>query len=151
MKKKTNVTKIWFLILFLLVATYLVITVYQIVSYQNGTKTEAVVSKVHHQRIKSGSRHQTSSKSTKVIIKYYANDTEFEKSIKLSGWKHIKKGDKIKVSYNPDKNEKVYVKKVIFEDIRFTILLIGFTVLQIVIVRRFKNSEKSEKGEHLNE
>ena len=151
MKKKTNVTKIWFLILFLLIAVYLVITVYQVVGSQKGTKTEAVVSKVHHQRIKSGSRHQTSSKSTKVKIKYYANDTEFEKSIKLRGWKHIQRGDKIKVSYNPDKNEKVYVKKVIFEDIRFTILLIGFTVLQIVIVRRFKNSEKSEKGEHLNE
>ena len=42
MKKKINVAKIWFLILFLLIATYLVITVYQIVSYQNGTKTEAV-------------------------------------------------------------------------------------------------------------
>ena len=142
MKKKINVAKIWFLILFLLIAVYLVITVYQIVSYQNGTKTEAVVSEVHHQRIKSGSRHQTSSKSSKVVFKYFANDTEYEKTIKLSGWKHIQRGDKLKVSYNPDKNEKVYVKKVIFEDIRFTVLLIGFTLLQIVIVGRFKNIDK---------
>lgn len=60
-------------------------------------------------------------------------------------WKHIQRRDKIKVSYNPDKNEKVYVKKVIFEDIRFTVLLIGFTVLQIVIGGKFKNSKELEK------
>lgn len=147
MKKEMGI-KIYFLIFILISLGNIAATVFTAARYCAGVKTEAQVIDVQHKKIRyrKGKGGSTSSNITKITFKYYANDTEYEKTIKLSGKKHIKEGDEIKISYNSKKPENVYLAKKIAIGIQGSLTYTLITILQIIIYLRI-NKSKEEKNE----
>ena len=143
MEKKEISIKTYFLVFILIAAGNLLATVYTAVRYSTGVQTKAVVTEVQHKKVRkkhvrSGS---TSSNITKISFRYYVNDKEYNKTVKLSGKKHVKEGDEIRVAYNPRKPEKVYLVKQIISGIEATIFWIVITVIQIIIYKKLSSNK----------
>lgn len=119
--------------------------------YLTGEKTEATVLGVSNYRVKTGSRHQTSSKATKIKIRYNVNGEEFEKEIKLTGWYKPEKGNNIKVSYNPKNPEKVYLFRGIYQKFIFSLLWGAFVGLQIKLLGNADRKTSESASESINE
>ena len=148
MKKKIPFLKLYFLFFGILSAVLLGLFIKECVNYARGTKTLAVVTEVHHKRIKTGSRHQTSSNQTNLVIQYQAGAELVESMVVLRGNKKFSEGDMIRISYlsgKPDKQVSVPVMK---QDTVFMVLYGIFMMVQIMLVIkvRKKKPEQIEKA-----
>lgn len=138
---KRNSLKLYsfFIILILIIACTR--SVFDFVSYTTGEKTEATVTEVKNKRIKSGARHQTSYKATKIKVHYKINGAEYDQEINLQGWYKIKKGDNLKVSYTPENPENVIIPQKLYQGLKFEILWGIFVGVQLVLFYKMRKSE----------
>ena len=152
MKKKIPFLKLYFGFFGILSAILLVIFIKECEDYARGTKAQAVITQVHHRRIKTGSRHQTSSKQTNLIIQYQAKDMLAQSAVVLRGNKKFSEGDVIKISHLPEKPEKQVSVPKLTQDAIFMILYGIFMAAQITLVlkTRKKKPEPKEKLEQIN-
>ena len=143
MEKKEISIKTYFLVFILIAAGNLLATVYTAVRYSTGVQTKAVVTEVQQKKIryKKTKGGSTSSNITKISFRYYVNDKEYDKTVKLSGKKHVKEGDEIKVAYNPQKPEKVYLVKQIVSGVEATSFWIIITVIQMIIYKKLTSNK----------
>ena len=152
MKKQIPYLKLYFGFFGILSAILLGLFIKECVDFTRGTKTQALVSEVHHKSIKTGSRHQTSSKQTNLNIQYQVKDTLIQSAVVLRGNKKFSQGDVIKISYLPEKPEiQVPVPK-LTQDAIFMVLYGMFMAAQITLVIkvRKKKPEPKEKLEQIN-
>ncbi|MBO6115295.1 MAG: DUF3592 domain-containing protein [Lachnospiraceae bacterium] len=145
---KKNWIKLYLAFIILIFIIGIVGTVWDFVSYANGEKTEATVTEVVNKRKKSGARKQTSYKVTKVKIRYKVDENEYNRKIELKGWYKLKKGDNLKVSYDPKNPNKVIIPQRLKQDLKYDILLGLFAGAQLVIVIKYgKNNKKQKRDE----
>ena len=119
--------------------------------YIKRDKTEATVLEVVSKRIKSGARNQTSYKVTKVNIRYNIDGTEYNQEIKLRGRYNLRKGDTLRVAYNPKNPEKVIIPQKLYQGLRFEFFWGIFVAVQLVLVIKYgrKNTNMHNSNEKL--
>ncbi len=111
---KKNWLKLYFAFIILILIISSVGNVLDLAFYIKREKTEATVLEVVNRRIKSGARNQTSYKVTKENIRYNIDGTEYNQEIKLQGRYNLRKGDTLRVAYNPKNPEKVIIPQKLY-------------------------------------
>ena len=146
MKKKISFLKLYFGFFGILSAVLLGFFVKECVDYVRGTKVEAAIMEVHHRRIKTGSRHQTSSKQTNLEIQYQAGDELVQSTVVLRGNKKFSAGEAIKISYLPEKPEKQVPAQKLKQDAFFMVLYGLFMAAQIMVVLKARKKKPERKN-----
>ena len=142
MKKKIPYLAIYFGILGVIGAAMLAVYAWNLVGYVKGTKVLATITEVHHQRVKTGSRKQTSSQQTKLSIQYQVGDTKVQSVIELSGNQKYSEGDEILISYRPEKPEKQVSQKGLIHDTVWLIIYLIFVGAQVVLFLKYRRNAK---------
>ena len=141
---KKNWLKLYFAFIILIFIIGCAGNIWDFVSYAKGEKTDAIVTELVNKRVKSGARKQTSYKVTKIKIRYSVNGTEYNPEIKLQGWYKLRKGDSLKVSYDPENPEKVIIPQKIYQGLKFEILWGLFVGVQLVLVVKHRRGSRVE-------
>ena len=117
---KRNVLKLYSAFIIIILILLCASNVWDFVSYSTGEKTEATVTEVVQERVKSGARKTSSYKATIVNIKYSVN------------------GKKKKKKISPKNPEKVIIPQRLYQGLRFDILWGIFVGVQLVIFYKMK-------------
>ena len=134
---KKNWLKLYFAFIILILIISSVGNVLDFAFYIKREKTEATVLEVVNKRIKSGARNQTSYKVTKVNIRYNIDGIEYNQEIKLQGRYNLRKGDTLRVAYNPKNPEMVIIPQKLYQGLRFEVLWGIFVAVQLVLVIKY--------------
>ena len=145
MKKKISFLKLYFGFFGILSAILLGLFINECVDYVRGTKTQATISEVHPKSIKTGSRHQTSSKQTNLSVQYLVEDELIQSTVVLRGNKMFSEGDLIKISYLPEKPEKQVSVPLLKQDAVFMVLYGIFMAAQIMVVIKARKKKPEPK------
>ena len=140
MGKKRNFVDIYFLIFILIVMAYLASFIYSSVKYAAGIKTVATVTDAEHKTVRKHHTKGGSSKSNVTYITYEYTDGKdrYENTVKISGKKHIEKGDEIKIAYAANDHKKAYLFDQIIWHIMPMLFFICITIIQLLLYKRFR-------------
>lgn len=145
MKKNIPFLKLYFGFFGVLSIVLLGLFLKEWVDYARGTKTQATIMEVHHKSIKTGSRHQTSSKKTNVTIQYQVEGELVQSMVVLRGNKKLSEGDGIRISYLPEKPEKQVSVQILKQDTIFMVLYGIFMAAQITVVVKARKKKPEQK------
>ena len=139
MEKKRYIVGIYFLIFIMISTAYLAGFIYSSYRYATGVKTKANVTDVNIKTIKNHHTKGGSSKSNETDITYEYTDGKdrYENTVKISGKKHIEKGDEIKIAYDENDHNKSYLFNEIIWRIMPTLFFIFITIAQIFLYKKF--------------
>lgn len=141
MKKQIPYLKLYFGFFGILSAILLGLFIKECADFARGTKTQATIKEVRHKSIKTGSRHQTSSKQTNLNIQYQVKDTLIQSTVVLRGNKKLLEGDVIKISYLPQKPEKQVSVPKLTQDAIFMVLYGTFMAAQIMVAIKYRKKK----------